>query len=226
LQRRSGRKPSNIALDSHSNNEACHAGKDHALSCNNHTDNNMLPKKHQHPHQQQQPDPPTMTQQYTLFPERRTPSRTYSSPEASFPIRKLSSHRCCRDKTNAPLNSNSPKNDDHRHISNSNNNNNGDSSSNLDNTIELWEPRQVVEILPGVKIPLHGSIETEHAILKGFIQECTCFECDKTLLCVEEATMVVCPLCRSIFPATFDVTVAAAANGKDNSLGLGVLKIV
>merc|ERR1712238_473400 len=102
------------------------------------------------------------------------PSRTYSSPEASFPIRKLSSHRCCRDKTNAPLNSYSPKNDDHRHISNSNNNNNGDSSSNLDNTIELWEPRQVEEILPGVKIPLHGCIETEHAILKGFIQECTC----------------------------------------------------
>jgi len=42
-RRHSGRKPSNINLDSHSNNEACRAGKDRALSCNNRSDNNILP---------------------------------------------------------------------------------------------------------------------------------------------------------------------------------------
>lgn len=80
-----------------------------------------------------------------------------------------------------------------------------------------WE-RKMVEIMPGVKVPMHGSAETEHALAQKRIQRVSCSQCNKRVLCVMEATLVICPECRGISPTNL----IDSPIYEGGSLGLGL----
>merc|ERR1712232_123806 len=64
-----------------------------------------------------------------------------------------------------------------------------------------WK-RKMIEIIPGYEIPLHGTAETEFALSEGKVKSVTCIDCKQITLCVMDATLVICPFCHSISPAT------------------------
>lgn len=74
--------------------------------------------------------------------------------------------------------------------------------------------RQMVEVTPGNFVPLRGSAETLEAVHLGRIQHTTCFVCKLSLVCVEDAEMVICPTCKTISP------LEGGASGRGLGLGL------
>jgi hypothetical protein len=60
--------------------------------------------------------------------------------------------------------------------------------------------RLEVEVAPGVFLPLHGSQETLSAMKEGQLVSCTCFVCTRTIMCVSQASYVLCPDCRVVSP--------------------------
>jgi len=148
----------------------------------------------------------------TNFPERQAPKESISGQRNSYPTadhhhrhrRESHDNNMSRDSTSA---------------------NNGTTTTSrrtnaprtTTSSSSMWEPRELVEIMPGVRVPLHGSLETQYALKRNLVQEATCFECNKTILCVREANLIVCPLCQSIFPT------GKETGPLGDTLGLGVL---
>lgn len=87
-----------------------------------------------------------------------------------------------------------------------------------------WE-RPMVQVMPGVEIPLVGSKESVEAIARQEIQETVCLSCQSELYCINSASMVLCPLCRS-FSAIEDTSSSGASTSRSSdlnaSLGLGM----
>lgn len=74
----------------------------------------------------------------------------------------------------------------------------------------------MVEIAPGVNVPLRGAAETERAIANSFYVQCECFACQKSpLYCILDAEYFLCPNCRSISPSPLQ---SSSGNG---GLGMG-----
>jgi hypothetical protein len=57
-----------------------------------------------------------------------------------------------------------------------------------------------VEVGPGVFLPLHGTEETMSAMQEGQLVSCTCYVCTLTVMCVPQASFVLCPDCRVVSP--------------------------
>lgn len=55
-----------------------------------------------------------------------------------------------------------------------------------------------IEIQPGVFQILRGSQETWNAIEQGFSQSLQCWICETSLLCIADASYVLCPECKSV----------------------------
>ena len=64
-----------------------------------------------------------------------------------------------------------------------------------------------VDIGDGTSVPLVGSAETTRALHHNRCRNVTCSDCATFLYCVEWATMVLCPECRSISPIVEDLDV-------------------
>jgi len=81
-----------------------------------------------------------------------------------------------------------------------------------------YRPRMTIDIGDGVSVPLAGSEETVRALHQDRCINVTCADCETFLYCVETATMVLCPECRSISPVA-----SQAAERNDAALaGLGL----
>jgi hypothetical protein len=57
------------------------------------------------------------------------------------------------------------------------------------------EEQLVIEISPGVTMPLRGATETWQAIQGGHVTVTTCSACQMELHCVDTAELVICPDC-------------------------------
>mmetsp|Transcript_13860 Transcript_13860/g.21124 ORF Transcript_13860/g.21124 Transcript_13860/m.21124 type:complete len:261 (-) Transcript_13860:39-821(-) len=60
--------------------------------------------------------------------------------------------------------------------------------------------RPLIEISPGHWIELRGSDETLKAFQRNFIRQVTCSCCSNQIQCIEDAAMVLCPICRVVTP--------------------------
>lgn len=60
--------------------------------------------------------------------------------------------------------------------------------------------RVMIEVFPGVEMPLRGSAETQTAISEGRIKTATCLDCTLGLSCIQDAEYILCPLCHCISP--------------------------
>jgi hypothetical protein len=63
------------------------------------------------------------------------------------------------------------------------------------------ESRNVlIQVAPGVRVPLRSGSETWQAIIDDFYVPCPCLGCSTTLFVIQDAAYVLCPCCRSISP--------------------------
>ena len=58
----------------------------------------------------------------------------------------------------------------------------------------------MMEVAPGISVPLRGSHETWEAIKDGRVTVTTCCACQLELHCIEDAEMVICPDCWIVSP--------------------------
>mmetsp|Transcript_12736 Transcript_12736/g.18732 ORF Transcript_12736/g.18732 Transcript_12736/m.18732 type:complete len:267 (-) Transcript_12736:889-1689(-) len=58
----------------------------------------------------------------------------------------------------------------------------------------------LIEVFPGVEMPLRGSQETQYAIQKDYIMHVHCMDCTLELSCVRNSQYVLCPLCHCVSP--------------------------
>jgi hypothetical protein len=84
-----------------------------------------------------------------------------------------------------------------------------------------------LEVAPGVYLPLHGSKETLSAMQEGQLVSCTCYVCTQTVMCVPQASFVLCPDCRVVSPVerSADPTTmkqGATLSGETGGVGLGM----
>jgi len=61
-------------------------------------------------------------------------------------------------------------------------------------------PSKMIEIFPGVFVPLRGADETWSAIERDFYMPAVCLDCNKSIFCIEDAEFVLCPICRVVSP--------------------------
>jgi hypothetical protein len=80
---------------------------------------------------------------------------------------------------------------------------------------KIWH-RVVVDVAPGHSVPLCGAEETKHALQKNCIVHTDCSCCGLFLYCINSASIVLCPSCRSISP------VETNSQKVTESLGLGL----
>jgi hypothetical protein len=74
------------------------------------------------------------------------------------------------------------------------------STSDTDNKLYLQCNQKFVEIMPGFSLPLVGTQESLAAYQLGIVSEVECSACATELYCIETASVVLCPLCRSFSP--------------------------
>lgn len=79
--------------------------------------------------------------------------------------------------------------------------------------LPAWN-RPLVEVLPGVRLPLRGSEETWQAFCNDQVEGNHCPACGTFFYCHIAATLALCPFCRSVCPTD--------AFGIAPSLGLGL----
>jgi hypothetical protein len=84
--------------------------------------------------------------------------------------------------------------------------------------------RLEVEVAPGVFLPLHGSQETLSSMQEGQLVSCACFACTLTIMCVPQASYVLCPDCRVVSPVerSADPTITKLAATLSGGVGLGM----
>uniref|UniRef100_A0A7S3DR05 Uncharacterized protein n=1 Tax=Entomoneis paludosa TaxID=265537 RepID=A0A7S3DR05_9STRA len=79
----------------------------------------------------------------------------------------------------------------------------------------LQQPKvTMVEISPGVQVPLRGAQETQEYVRQGWITFFTCCVCSLDMFCIMDASFIMCPSCRVVNPFLLDKNVGAG-------LGLG-----
>jgi hypothetical protein len=81
----------------------------------------------------------------------------------------------------------------------------------LDNT------SKTIEIMPGIHVPLRGAKETWNCVERDFFLPVTCFGCTAELCCIQDASYVLCPVCRVVGP----MDVGAGDFGSTVGVGLG-----
>ncbi|CAB9528052.1 expressed unknown protein [Seminavis robusta] len=78
--------------------------------------------------------------------------------------------------------------------------------------------RTMVEIAPGVSIPLRTSEETLEAIRNDYFVPTTCVACTADLFCIEDARYSVCPCCRTVSQLE---AAMADREGQHHGVGMG-----
>jgi hypothetical protein len=73
--------------------------------------------------------------------------------------------------------------------------------------------RQKVEVFPGHFVSMCGSEETWNAFCRKAVLDTSCAACATFMFCIDSASMVLCPSCRSISPIE---------GGQSEYLGLGL----
>lgn len=86
---------------------------------------------------------------------------------------------------------------------------------------EQWS-RTMVEIMPGHSVPMIGTSETIHAWDRNQCTDTTCVQCETFLYCIDSASMVLCPACRSISPVETAAAVTTSSQQELVNLGLGM----
>jgi hypothetical protein len=77
--------------------------------------------------------------------------------------------------------------------------------------------RKTIEIMPGLRVPLRGAEETWNCIEHDFFLPVTCFACTTELCCIQDASYVLCPVCRVVGP----MDAGAGDFGSTMGVGLG-----
>jgi hypothetical protein len=76
---------------------------------------------------------------------------------------------------------------------------------------------KTIEIMPGIYVPLRGADETWKCIESDFYSPVTCFGCTAELCCIQDASYVLCPVCRVVGP----MDAGAGDSGSTMGVGLG-----
>ena len=79
----------------------------------------------------------------------------------------------------------------------------------------------MVELGPGVYSRLRGAQETWDCVKHDFYVPTVCFACSLDLCCIQDASYVLCPSCRTISPIE-TTTTASGAPGCDDDGGVGL----
>ena len=78
----------------------------------------------------------------------------------------------------------------------------------------------LIQIYPGVYVPLRTAYETETAIARDFYTSTTCLGCERDIFCIRDASYMICPCCK------FVSSMEDHSNGNDDSQkrkrGLGI----
>jgi hypothetical protein len=80
----------------------------------------------------------------------------------------------------------------------------------------------MIEVTPGVKLPLRGSAETWRAIEEGSVTVAMCSCCKIDLNCVVDAQIVICPDCFVLSPVDQTEQGAADSSTSMHRRGVGV----
>ena len=108
-----------------------------------------------------------------------------------------------------------------RSRSNTNNNNNSsittDRLQKCSSAHSLQWDRVMVEVVPGYTLPLAGLQESIAAYQRQAVEETICDACQRELFCIDSASMVLCPFCRSFSPIYTTTLV-----NDEEQLGLGL----
>lgn len=78
---------------------------------------------------------------------------------------------------------------------------------------------KTIEIAPGQFLRLRGADETWNAVVHDFYRPCMCICCDITIFCIQDASLVLCPICRVVNPLE-DVE-HSSPDSCDGGVGLG-----
>jgi hypothetical protein len=73
-----------------------------------------------------------------------------------------------------------------------------------------------IQVSPGEYMRMRGADETWKAIMDDFYMPCTCVGCNLTLFSIQDATFVLCPICRVISPME-----GIVYDSYDGGVGLG-----
>jgi hypothetical protein len=76
---------------------------------------------------------------------------------------------------------------------------------------------KTIEIMPGIRVLLRGADETWNCIKQDFFLPVTCFGCTAELCCIQDASYVLCPVCRVVGP----MDMGAGDLGSTVGVGLG-----
>jgi hypothetical protein len=83
--------------------------------------------------------------------------------------------------------------------------------------------RDTVEVFPGVFLPVHGRSETLISMQQGQLQRCTCLVCAQTIMCVPQASYILCPDCRVVSPVDTSSDIKKVLYGPhEGGVGLGM----
>jgi hypothetical protein len=77
--------------------------------------------------------------------------------------------------------------------------------------------RSLIEVFPGVEIPLRGSVETQAAITRDYIISANCMDCTLQLQCIRNAEYILCPLCHCMSPLEL-----SCSNIEQGAFGVGL----
>ena len=83
--------------------------------------------------------------------------------------------------------------DQHSHLHDSN------SSMSLNSSIHS-SSRPILEVAPGVFLPLRGADETRQAVKEDKFISHKCTECHRELFCIADAAQILCPACQYVQP--------------------------
>jgi hypothetical protein len=89
---------------------------------------------------------------------------------------------------------------------------------------ELSYCTEIIEVAPGVEMPLISSDETWEAIMEGRITVTTCCSCTAELTCIDEAHLVVCADCWVFSPVdqAIATTIHQHQHQHRSSVGIGI----
>ena len=63
----------------------------------------------------------------------------------------------------------------------------------------------MVEVCPGLSVPLRGSEATKTAVANNWYTPVTCFGCATQIYCIADVSYSICPLCRIVSPVEEDI---------------------
>jgi hypothetical protein len=85
------------------------------------------------------------------------------------------------------------------------------------NFLDADNVSKTIEIMPGIRVPLRGAEETWNCIRQDFFLPVTCLACTTELCCIQDASYVLCPVCRVVSP----MDAGAGDFGSTVGVGLG-----